>query len=169
MSSEIISTALFLENDRLQTELLQKEQESSDIASKKGQENSELKFKLRHQETLRQNAEISNGERSRQLDRSLNELREYEELLARPLHEIAARHGTFRERYDEQQTLLAEWMVSQNTFRSLTKEYGKRLGLSDGEMQRHFEITKKKVTDELSETNNLIRINKDKILAPQGK
>ncbi|WP_419204160.1 hypothetical protein [Bordetella trematum] len=113
---------------------------------------------------MRQHAEVSNGERSRQLDRSLSELREYEELLARPFHEIAARHGTFRERYEEQQSLLAEWIVSQNTFRSLTKEYGKRLGMSDDEMRGHFEITKKKVTDELSKTNDLIRINKEKLL-----
>ncbi|WP_419204159.1 hypothetical protein [Bordetella trematum] len=145
MSSEIISTALFLENDRLQTELLQKEQESSDIASKKEQENSELKFKLRHQETLRQNAEISNGERSRQLDRSLNELREYEELLARPLHEIAARHGAFRERWEEQQLLLAGWMVSQRAFKDLAMKYGTKSGKTPEEIQNELDIAQDKV------------------------
>lgn len=36
--------------------------------------------------------------------------------------------------------------------------------MSDDEMRGHFEITKKKVTDELSKTNDLIRINKEKLL-----
>lgn len=164
MSGDLIATGLFLENDRKQTEAIQREMDHRDEVFKKELENSDLRFKLKHQEVLKRNAEIGANEQARQLKSKINELQEYDELLSKPLHEIAARHGTFRERYEEQQTLLAQWIVSQRAFKQLAKEYGEKLGLSEEEITNNFKDTKVKVTNDLSNTDELIKRNKEKIL-----
>ena len=53
---------------------------------------------------------------------------EYEELLAQPMHVIAQQNENFKETYEEQQTILADWMVSQKAFKELAVQFGAEKG-----------------------------------------
>ena len=48
----------------------------------------------------------------------------YKNLLAQPMHLIAANNKDFKKTYELQQELLADWMVSQRAFRELAIEFG---------------------------------------------
>ncbi len=54
---------------------------------------------------------------------------EYENLLSQPMHIIAEKNQNFKEAYEEQQTLLADWMVSQKAFKELAIQFGLEKGL----------------------------------------
>ena len=49
---------------------------------------------------------------------------EYEALLAKPFQEIAQKNGNFKETYEAQMELMADWMVSQKAFKELAIEFG---------------------------------------------
>ncbi len=49
---------------------------------------------------------------------------EYQNLLSRPFQEIAAQNGNFKETYEAQMELMADWMVSQKAFKELAIEFG---------------------------------------------
>lgn len=59
---------------------------------------------------------------------------EYESLLAQPMHIIAQQNEKFKETYEEQQTLLADWMVSQKAFKELAIQFGAEKGLQPSEV-----------------------------------
>lgn len=56
------------------------------------------------------------------------ESQKYESLLAQPMHIIAQQNEKFKETYEEQQTLLADWMVSQKAFKELAIQFGVEKG-----------------------------------------
>lgn len=58
----------------------------------------------------------------------------YEFLLKKPLAEIAEFNKDFKETYENQIELLADWMVSQKAFKELAIQFGKKLGLSTEEV-----------------------------------
>lgn len=53
-----------------------------------------------------------------------------DELLSKPLNEIANGHAAFEANFRKNQLALAEWMVSQRAFKELAIENGLRLGIS---------------------------------------
>jgi multidrug resistance efflux pump len=53
----------------------------------------------------------------------------YEALLAQPLHVIASRNKNFKKNYEVQQELLADWMVSQKSFKELAIQLGLKIGM----------------------------------------
>jgi hypothetical protein len=86
-------------------------------------------------------AQNSNNENSQKnkveiqsLRKNLNEARNasqyYRALLCKPLAEIAAEHSQFKEAYDAQQLIIADWMVSQKAFKELAIQFGAQLGKS---------------------------------------
>ena len=48
----------------------------------------------------------------------------YKSLLAKPMQVIAEHNGDFKKTYEEQQALLADWMVSQKAFKELAIQFG---------------------------------------------
>ena len=62
------------------------------------------------------------------------ESQKYESLLAQPMHIIAQQNEKFKETYEEQQTLLADWMVSQKAFKELAIQFGADKGLQPNEV-----------------------------------
>lgn len=62
------------------------------------------------------------------------ESQKYESLLAQPMHIIAQQNEKFKETYEEQQTLLADWMVSQKAFKELAIQFGVEKGLQPNEI-----------------------------------
>lgn len=98
---------------------------------------------------------------------------EYENLLSQPMHAIAEQNESFKETYEEQQTLLATWMVSQKAFKELAIQFGLEKGM---EPQEVIEMGKDKEIDVLNDkhdpshnTNtsggNTISPRKDKLIA----
>lgn len=76
---------------------------------------------------------------------------EYEELLAQPMHVIAQQNENFKETYEEQQTLLADWMVSQKAFKELAIQFGAEKGLP---VQEVIEMGLDKKIDVLEDRND---------------
>ncbi|WP_343586487.1 hypothetical protein [Herbaspirillum sp.] len=68
--------------------------------------------------------------REMDLERKVQELGDIENLLARPMKEIAERNALFKHTYMKQQELLSNWMVSQKAFHEIAFRYGKALGKS---------------------------------------
>lgn len=69
-------------------------------------------------------------ELKRKLSIATDEAEEYSDLLCKPMYEIAARNGNFKEIYEEQQTIFADWMVSQKAFKELAIQFGFEKGQS---------------------------------------
>ena len=80
-----------------------------------------------------------------QVSRELQNLREqvsvlsednkyYSKLLAKPMAEIAQANRSFKETYEAQMDLLAEWMVSQKAFKELAIQFGIEKGLTSDEV-----------------------------------
>lgn len=68
--------------------------------------------------------------REMDLERKVQELGDIENLLARPMKEIAEKNFFFKHTYMKQQELLSNWMVSQKAFHEIALRYGKALGKS---------------------------------------
>ena len=62
------------------------------------------------------------------------EVEYYKQLLAQPMQVIAEHNGDFKKTYEEQQTLLADWMVSQKAFKELSIQFGLEKGLEPQEV-----------------------------------
>ncbi len=56
------------------------------------------------------------------------EVEYYKQLLSQPMQVIAEHNGDFKKTYEEQQTLLADWMVSQKAFKELAVQFGAEKG-----------------------------------------
>ena len=60
----------------------------------------------------------------------------YNRLLAKPMAEIAAENHKFKETYEKQMELLADWMVSQKAFKELAIQFGIEKGLTPDEVHK---------------------------------
>jgi hypothetical protein len=58
-----------------------------------------------------------------------DDLEEYKQLLCKPMLEIAQQNGNFKETYDKQMQIMADWMVSQKAFKELAIQFGFDKGL----------------------------------------
>lgn len=79
------------------------------------------------------------------------EAQKYELLLAQPMHVIAQQNENFKETYEEQQTILADWMVSQKAFKELAIQFGAEKGLQPSEV---IEMGLDKEIDVLQDKND---------------
>ena len=75
----------------------------------------------------------------------------YKELLAKPMAEIAQANRSFKETYEAQMELLADWMVSQKAFKELAIQFGVEKGLTPDEIR---DMGIKKESDVLLNNNN---------------
>ena len=58
----------------------------------------------------------------------------YQKLLTKPMAEIAQANRSFKEAYEAQMELLADWMVSQKAFKELAIQFGIEKGLTPDEV-----------------------------------
>ena len=75
----------------------------------------------------------------------------YQKLLAKPMDEIAQANRSFKETYEAQMELLADWMVSQKAFKELAIQFGIEKGLTPDEIR---DMGIKKKSDVLLNNNN---------------
>lgn len=76
---------------------------------------------------------IENTELKRKLSIATDEAEEYSDLLCKPMQEIAARNGNFKETYEKQMEIMADWMVSQKAFKELSIQFGFEKGINKDE------------------------------------
>ena len=65
-----------------------------------------------------------------------NEVEYYKKLLAKPMAEIAEENHDFKNAYETQMELLADWMVSQKAFKELAIQFGIEKGLTPTEVHQ---------------------------------
>ena len=75
----------------------------------------------------------------------------YQKLLTKPMAEIAQANRSFKETYEAQMELLADWMVSQKAFKELAIQFGVEKGLTPDEIR---DMGIKKESDVLLNNNN---------------
>lgn len=127
-------------NTILAADILSKQSAAADAAKQheqssrqKDDEISALKSKMAHEAKLAEiNArptpsiqEMTMRTRNEELER---ENKEYKDLLCKPMAEIAARNGRFKETYMLQQEIFTNWLLSQKAYRELAMEFGLSMG-----------------------------------------
>ncbi|MDP2159940.1 MAG: hypothetical protein Q8K02_05630 [Flavobacterium sp.] len=102
------------EADKLQREKEKNRKENEAKAEQKQREQSRNTSNVNYLQ-----AKLSDAEK---------EIEYYKSLLTKPMHEIANANGDFKKTYQEQQTILGEWMVSQRAFKELAIQLGIEAG-----------------------------------------
>ena len=98
------------------------------------------------------------------------EVEYYKNLLTKPMLEIAQLNGDFEKTYDEQQTILGDWVVSQRAFKELAIKFGLETGKTKEEVIQEGKNTKSKVLNNETEyNNNFDKSEWDKYYAPKVK
>lgn len=88
-----------------------------------------LKVELKFAEDLVVEVQERERKYSKSIKKESDELEEYYRgLLCKPMNEIARHNVNFRETYERQQFLLADWIVSQKAFREVAMRYGTKAG-----------------------------------------
>ncbi|EKS9800426.1 MAG: hypothetical protein QM625_24035 [Ralstonia sp.] len=83
-----------------------------------------------------------------------NRANELEALLSKPMAEIAAKNGRFRETYEKQQELLSNWVLSQRAFKELAMKYGALAGKTPEEIQAEGMAAKEIILNGQSQFGN---------------
>ena len=90
----------------------------------------------------------------------------YKKLLAKPMAEIAQANRSFKETYEAQMDLLAEWMVSQKSFKELAIQFGIEKGLTSDEVIEMGLNKKIDVLESNNETSHNTNANNSSIIKP---
>lgn len=125
------------------------------VILEKDKEIARLKEDLKFTENLV--VEIQEREKKyiREVKKESEETEEYYRgLLSKPMNEIAKHNGNFKETYEKQQVLLADWIVSQKAFREVAMKYGTKEGKTKEEINEEGLETKQKVLLNQSEFAN---------------
>lgn len=71
-----------------------------------------------------------------------DEIAYLKEQLSRPLMDIINENKEYRDAFEEQRETLENWMVSQNSFKKLAFEYGKKIGKNTEDVTNEMRIEK---------------------------
>lgn len=86
------------------------------------------------------------------------------EQLSRPLMEIINENKEYRETFEKQREILEGWMVTQNAFKKLAFDYGKKIGKNEEDVIGEMRIEKDKiigggiVTTSIGEVASTLRV-----------
>jgi len=101
-----------------------------------------------------ENEELKKRLRQAQINK-VNTEEYYKDLLTKDFKTIATiSKGSFEETYEQQQTLLGEWMVSQRAFKELAIKFGIEAGRTKEEVLNERENTEIKVLNNQTEHGN---------------
>ena len=90
----------------------------------------------------------------------------YKKLLAKPMAEIAQANRSFKETYEKQMELLADWMVSQKAFKELAIQFGIEKGLTPNEVIQMGLNKNIDVLESNNETSHNTNANNSAIIKP---
>lgn len=88
----------------------------------------------------------------------------YTKLLTIPMMELAKKTGKFAQTYLLQQETMARWILTQRSWKKLAIDGMKSRGMSDEEIEKEFEETKKEIIDDVGENNGRVKFFKEKLL-----
>lgn len=104
---------------------------------------------IRIQKSINMDLEAENRNLRQKIDDKEKEIKKitaerdkYKNLLAKPMDEIAENNANFKETYEAQMELMAEWMVSQKAFKELAIEFGFDRGLTHTEVIEQGNVKK---------------------------
>jgi hypothetical protein len=83
-----------------------------------------------------------------------HEVLAYKDLLCKPMAEIAEVSGNFKETYEKQMELMADWMVSQKAFKELAIQFGFEKGVSKDETIKIAQSKKQDVLNQRHDPEN---------------
>lgn len=104
------------------------------------------------------------------LQKAEREAKEAKDLLSKPMHEIAEKSGDFKKTFEEQQDLLANWILSQKAFRETAIQIGIEVGKKQEEIQKIVNdniesvLENKTKNGNNAETSQVLKERADKIL-----
>lgn len=104
--------------------------------------------------------------KEQQLEEALDDAEFFKALLSKPMHEIAAKHGGFKQTYEKQQELMADWMVSQKAFKELAIQFGQQLGLTKEEVLEKGKQGEMAVLDSKNNPEHNTNANNSNIIKP---
>jgi uncharacterized small protein (DUF1192 family) len=96
-----------------------------------------------------------------------NEVARLNGLLNKPLAEISQEHSGFAKNYEAQMETMAEWMVSQKSFKELAIELGTKNGLSIDDVIKQATVKKLDVLDNKNEESHNTNIQGSTIVTPE--
>jgi len=99
-------------------------------------QNKTLKEKAKNAEEISQILKLRAEKAEQATQVAQQEVESYKQLLASPLHEIAKANGSFKQTYDAQQQLLAEWIMGQKAFKETAMQLGIQVGKTPEEIQQ---------------------------------
>ncbi|MDO9419977.1 MAG: hypothetical protein Q7T66_04865 [Herminiimonas sp.] len=103
-------------------------------------------------EIQRLSVELRNSQGTSNTERKLKEeVEAYEKLLCGPMLDIAKKNGKFKQTYEKQQELMAQWMLSQKAFKEIALQYGKKLGISPDEVLKEFDVVQENLLNNKAE------------------
>jgi hypothetical protein len=76
------------------------------------------------------NLQAQNVQLKQEVAKLQGENQYYRQLLCKPMAEIAEKNNNFKETYEKQMEIMAEWMVSQKAFKELAIQFGFEKGQS---------------------------------------
>lgn len=155
MSKEFVGTYLFLDNMYKNADLQRKQQEIS-----------RLQGDMQRQRQAAGNANAFPN--AGMVDRADYELMKekvefYEKLLAEPLAVIAGQVPAFKENYDKEQLVLADWMLSQKAFKETAMDYGVKAGKTPEQIHNEGIKNKEKILDDESNYGNSVSALSDNL------
>jgi len=106
-------------------------------------------------------------ESERKLRESQEEVEYYEQLLCKPMLEMARQNGQFKKTYEEQMTIMADWMVSQKAFKELAIEFGWEKGQSAEETIQQGFAKKIDVLEDKHNPEHLTNVGDSTIIGPR--
>lgn len=98
-------------------------------------ENVKLKEKLKDAEALLEESEQVNYILKARAEKASKEAEAYKSLLSRPMFEIAQQNGDFKQTFQDQQLLLARWIMSQKAYKETATQLGIQLGKTPEEVK----------------------------------
>jgi hypothetical protein len=91
----------------------------------------------------------------------------YKQLLAQPMQVIAEHNQDFQKTFEEQQTILADWMVSQKAFKELAIQFGQSSGLETEDIIKMGLSKEKDVLEDKNDPSHKTNVGNSTIIGPR--
>lgn len=111
--------------------LISKQQEIGRLKEEKASEYNKHVAQVNAHKTANANLSKTNQTLLTQVEKVALENQKYKELLAKPLGEILQENANYKKAYEEQQELIAIWMLKQRSMKKVAMDLGKELNVSE--------------------------------------
>lgn len=117
--------------------------------------NSAINQNLREKENLLARKDHLHGLTEQRAIRAETENEKYKKLLAKPLAEILEENENYKKAYEEQQEVIAVWMLSQVSMKKLAMDFAKKLNIPEEDFTKNLPNEIFKIKNEAFAKNDL--------------